>query len=69
MLHVRADKGNSMDKMDYSNTNIRYLQENNSTEMKKDPTDKFQRKRKQIIKESQKYSKLSIIAHVIFKHF
>ena len=50
-LHAKAEEGNAiciMNKLDYINKTVNYLQENKFTKLKKDRTNKFKRIIKQM---------------------
>ena len=56
-FHVKADKGNVLvliNKNEYINKTLEFIKENNFTEIKKNPTNKYQREINQLIKSSPK---------------
>ena len=57
IIHVKADKGNGLvliNKNEYINKTLEFIKENNFMEIKKNPTNKYQREIKQLIKSSPK---------------
>ena len=57
IIHVKADKVNGLvliNKNEYINKTLEFIKENNFTEIKKNPTNKYQREIKQLIKSSPK---------------
>ena len=55
IIHVKADKGLVLvNKNEYINKTLEFIKENNFTEIKENPTNKYQREIKQLIKLSPK---------------